>query len=973
MLNALGFAFSDAYRISRDRSDLDSAIRIFADAVEWCPEEDADVPLSLQELARLLFERDGDGDLRCLCSMLAVAVRLYPYNANILRWYAHSLHRRFQDHSHDPADLEKAAQFWERCVQLTPDSDPSKPWHLANYCTCLREMPDFEHAARARKCIALIHEAIQLVADDIADKVPLIHTLGTSLVDAFQRARSSHSDINEAVRLLATATRLTPREDPEYSKFSVDYGNALWVRHHWVRDVGDLDESIRVFEDVIKSMSSDHTQLRRAQVKLAHAKTLRYRYSYDVSDMNEAIELVEETQRVEPIEQCHKDVLLVLAEVLAWRYSQSGNDTDIERSVQLWEDAINIAADSDEHSELYKYLGGLGISLMIRFEALHQRNDIDRATSVLERALKLIPDNDFHEATFSIALAQGLFVCFQQFGDIQDVHKAMLHYSRAARSSSGSAVDRFISCCQWAMCERGFYGCPESLEPHSIAMELLPQMTWLGLSIADSQRLLTNIGQYVLEAAAAAIHDGRPGLALEWLEQGRSIIWGQMLQLRTPVDDLKEAYPDLAVELERLSKALEAMRICDDEERIKGPSSQLDRISTHEIAYQREQLVQRVRTLEGFETFMLPKTLLELLPAASGGPVVTVNVGFLRCDALILLPDLDEVMHVPLDNFSFLKAEELCRLLSTCIPNDVVSFHGIEYSNFQLLHSILKHILSELWLHVVKPVLDSLAISVAHESYELTRIWWCPTGPLTFLPIHAAGIYGSSKEDSKLHDFVISSYTPTLTALINGRHRSVPSQSMMLTVAQPFAHGQCPIPETHRELDVIGKRIGEFTSVRLEEDAATIEEVVKAMKESSWVHFACHGVQDVHNPTQGALLLAGSSRLTLSQIMSLSLPHAEFAFLSACQTATNTEALKEEAVHLAAGMHFAGYRGVVATMWSIMDSDAPQVADDVYAHLFRDKQPDAADAAYALHIATKNLREQGKPLLNWVPFVHMGI
>jgi hypothetical protein len=51
----------------------------------------------------------------------------------------------------------------------------------------------------------------------------------------------------------------------------------------------------------------------------------------------------------------------------------------------------------------------------------------------------------------------------------------------------------------------------------------------------------------------------------------------------------------------------------------------------------------------------------------------------------------------------------------------------------------------------------------------------------------------------------------------------------------------------------------------------------------------------------------------------------------------------------------AGYRGVIATMWTIMDNDAPQVASDVYEHLFKVSPPDLARAAEALHLAIQNL------------------
>jgi hypothetical protein len=61
-------------------------------------------------------------------------------------------------------------------------------------------------------------------------------------------------------------------------------------------------------------------------------------------------------------------------------------------------------------------------------------------------------------------------------------------------------------------------------------------------------------------------------------------------------------------------------------------------------------------------------------------------------------------------------------------------------------------------------------------------------------------------------------------------------------------------------------------------------------------------------------------------------------------------------------------------MWSITDSDAPVVADEVYAHLFKDSNPDPTQAARALDKAVKKLITNGtKSCLEWVPFIHIGI
>jgi hypothetical protein len=50
-----------------------------------------------------------------------------------------------------------------------------------------------------------------------------------------------------------------------------------------------------------------------------------------------------------------------------------------------------------------------------------------------------------------------------------------------------------------------------------------------------------------------------------------------------------------------------------------------------------------------------------------------------------------------------------------------------------------------------------------------------------------------------------------------------------------------------------------------------------------------------------------------------------------------------------------------------------QVANDVYTHLFKDSQPNATQAAYALHIAAQNLRRKSKSFFSWVPFIHIGV
>ena len=164
----------------------------------------------------------------------------------------------------------------------------------------------------------------------------------------------------------------------------------------------------------------------------------------------------------------------------------------------------------------------------------------------------------------------------------------------------------------------------------------------------------------------------------------------------------------------------------------------------------------------------------------------------------------------------------------------------------------------------------------------------------------------------------------------------------------------------------------------LEDSNATIEKVKAEMKSHSWVHFACHGVQDALEPLRSGVCLH-DGRLELLEIMKQQIPNPDLAFLSACQTSKGDVKLSEEVVHLTAGMLAVGYHGVVGTMWNISDMHGPEFATEFYQYLLREKGSEGLDstrAAYALDYATRKVRESlGESDIafsTWVPYVHFG-
>ena len=230
-----------------------------------------------------------------------------------------------------------------------------------------------------------------------------------------------------------------------------------------------------------------------------------------------------------------------------------------------------------------------------------------------------------------------------------------------------------------------------------------------------------------------------------------------------------------------------------------------------------------------------------------------------------------------------------------------------------------------------------------------------------FLPIHAAGLYDttSSQSGDKAFDFVVSSYTPSLSILLPSPEPSptLRGELHLLVVRQPAPDGLLPLRGVVTELAYMKEVIQDSPTTcitLLESSVGTVEEVLGLMKEADWVHFVCHGIQDATNPTNSGLCLADERCLKVSDIITLSRSRGGLAFLSACQTAIGDKVLSDEAIHIAAGMLFAGYGGVIGTMWSISDRLAPDVARDVYEELFRDgKRPDYRGAAQAQRRYTK--------------------
>ncbi|GAA0402281.1 CHAT domain-containing protein [Acrocarpospora corrugata] len=466
------------------------------------------------------------------------------------------------------------------------------------------------------------------------------------------------------------------------------------------------------------------------------------------------------------------------------------------------------------------------------------------------------------------------------------------------------------------------------------AMELLPEVVWRGLSQATRERQLSSWNGLATDAAACAIAHGDLQRALELLEQGRSVLWSQQLDIRTDLTALKAKAPDLAARLQRLHAGLDSAAVngADTDRRIAD-------------AREWETTIAEVQALPGFDTFLRPAPFAEF--ARVPGPVIVLNVSTIRCDAMLVRDG--EVSSLPLPI-------TYDRILT--LANDHLTY--LEQANGRL-DTGRWPLLDELWRDIAEPCLSALGVTSAGRE----RVWWCPTGPLAFLPLHAAG----DDHDSVL-DRTVPSYTTTLTALTRAAKaaRPAPEFRRLLCVGVRKSPGTPPLVYAVREASEVAAKVPGTTLLNAD---ATRAGLLAELPRHAWVHLACHGGQDPWNPSDGALYLA-DGQVRMPEIAGLRLKNAEFAFLSACRTAAGGYALPDESLHLTAALQQAGFRHVTGSLWPVGDLASLELSEPMYTVL-ADGGFDASRAAHALHEAVLQLRaaHRKRPFI-WAPYVHFG-
>ncbi|KAF9460370.1 CHAT domain-containing protein [Collybia nuda] len=992
LLNNLGLALLTQYQRLGNLKDLEEASFRHEEALDSCPTDHPDRHTFLSNLANVVqirYKQLGEiKDLEKAIESHEKALDLHqlghPDRSMSLNNLAAALLTRYQQLG-KINDLQKAVNCHREVMDLCPPDDYLRSKFMNSFANALQvQYRQFGAIEDLDQAIVWNKKALDLCSLGHPDRSRFLNTLANALQTRYKQL-GEIKDLQKAIICHQEALSLRLPGHPD-RLMSLNYlASALLVRHRQLGKMKDLEDAIMWNEQALYLCLPSYPLRPTLLNNLASALQTRYKQLGEMKDLKKAIMWNEQALSLSlPGNPLRSTFLNNLANALKTRYKQTGDIKDLKKALIYHKQALYLCLAG--HSLRSMSLNNLGNTLWDMYEQAGKIKDLEKAIICHEQALALRPPGHLGRPISLNNLAEALQTRFKLIGNIHDMEKAMMfhaqalnlrpqghpdrtislknlgdifqtryeqlgipgdlksaiiYYKQAAFHEMSGLPDRLRAAKQWAISAHR-QQLSSTISAYFLALNLQQQHLALLPSLLSQQRLIEKSSRLSLDAASYAIHAGKPELAVQFLEQGRSILWSKIQGYRQSLQEIAHKSPQLAKEFQAVSTRLE----------YNATSADVDVVVLQRALSEKWTiLLGEIRKLDGLSNFMQGIPFRDLKNVSAEGPVIIVNISNFSSDAIIL------VFNRPLSTIALNNASP--QVLRYLLGQLSKSTESSDYS--RNAYQVLRH----LWYAIVEPIVKQLLLLGIPEK---SHIWWCPTSYLCALPIHAAGPY--KKGSKNLPDLFVSSYTPTLKSLIRARSNIPKPQSLLslLIISQP----DDTIPYVFEEAKIVnGFQKQVYTCSGQDADK---KNVLAALQSHSWVHFACHGHLE-EQPFSSWFQLHQGESLTVLDLAKNQLSNAEFAFLSACHSASgSTHSTPDESIHFAAALQFSGFRSIIGTLWAMIDDDGPSITTEFHKYMFRNPATvDLKDAALALNIATRELRKQHVPLERWINFIHIGL
>lgn len=794
------------------------------------------------------------------------------------------------------------------------------------------------------------------------DPVPLWAHRGNALATAYETTRDK-AHLNEAIALVYRAVQATPQGSPVFSSWCYNIGTMLVRRSEHTGSMSDLEDSIHWSLQAVCRTSADHPRRASRLNSLATSWGRKYERTQCQTDLHQAF-----AYSTHAISSCYPqdaDRLVYinnLANLYALGFKAMKHLPCIDAAIDLTQQVVQLAADQPERR--VKWISNLGTMIYWRYQHTNDAKDYTRAMVYGQEAARQSPSS---LPSHSIILSNLADLLAHDGGDMNSQKLSLRYYIEASKCVSATAEERlraamkaansFISLTRWE--EAGDILCK--------AIGLLYTMDFEFLSHSDIQYTFRDFsGLGALTASAFLQTERGVWMALMALESGRGIMADLHLRNRNgdPVGELMCNHQYLPYQSE---------------------SNRAQGIKSH---FPNSFSSKRFTTLIfPYIYIVFPRMdqasfISECRAAATAGPIVVLMATRIRCDAILI--ETNRIRLIPLTK---LHINDIASLVGA-LQGVHVSGGGYFSRESHTPHYVQP--LGWLWETIARPVLEALGFCARPDKSPWPRIWWIPTGALSQVPIHAAGLHEKDSGETVI-DRCVSSYCPSLRSLIQARrygHTKYDVSGNHLLISMCSTPGLPSLPLANTEINEIADLMPEVTItgrvVTLEDP--TKEEALRHITDAHTIHFAGHGISHPLDPLRSYMALKDwqEDPLTVEDIlllnkrkMGLGVRRPFLAYLSACSTGQIlAHDLTDESMSLMSAFQLIGFRHTVANLWEMTDELLVRAATRFYTEMRRADKVTDETIAWCAHVTTRELRDAARKdaaiFASWPAYVHSG-
>ncbi|MEU9706008.1 hypothetical protein [Streptomyces sp. NPDC047981] len=194
-----------------------------------------------------------------------------------------------------------------------------------------------------------------------------------------------------------------------------------------------VESAIILSRQIVTHLAADHPWRPGMLANAGHMLMIRFEIGGSAQDLDQSVELLEAALAASAVDQ-REAVLATLVQALRHRLAATADAADLDRVIECCEAGVTAASVDDVGA--VKWLGGLGDSLLNRFERAGADTDLNRAIEAMRRALGADRAGLFDRTAMGYDLAYALSRRFDRTRSATDLAEA-IDLARSALEAAG--------------------------------------------------------------------------------------------------------------------------------------------------------------------------------------------------------------------------------------------------------------------------------------------------------------------------------------------------------------------------------------------------------------------------------------------------------------------------------------------------------------------------------------------------------